>query len=247
MDIHCPHCGFTIVLTGVRPGQFTPACQRCHERFGLTVPAGDGAAPVVEKRRAAEAGTAVATMAPTSAAATLAPPRAAPADTAAATMAPTAVAREPAAETAPPVAAVPDEPIPSTLGGYQVSKPLGQGGMGAVFLARQVSLDRDVALKVLSPRLAADAGFVARFTREAYAAAQPDPPQRRAGVRHRPGPGPPLLRHGVRRRPVAGRAGDQAGQGRPGHGRRVRGAGGAGAEVRPRPGADPTATSSPTT
>lgn len=44
--------------------------------------------------------------------------------------------------------------------------------MGAVYLARQVSLDRNVALKVLAPRLAADPNFVARFTREAYAAAQ---------------------------------------------------------------------------
>ena len=62
--------------------------------------------------------------------------------------------------------------IPTSLGGYQVAGKLGQGGMGAVYLARQVSLDRDVALKVLSPQLAEDKAFVARFTREAFAAAQ---------------------------------------------------------------------------
>jgi hypothetical protein len=44
--------------------------------------------------------------------------------------------------------------------------------MGRVYLARQLSLDRPVALKVMSKRWAADPVFVARFTREAFAAAQ---------------------------------------------------------------------------
>jgi hypothetical protein len=44
--------------------------------------------------------------------------------------------------------------------------------MGAVYLARQVSLDRPVALKVMNPEWAQDPAFLARFTREAYAAAQ---------------------------------------------------------------------------
>lgn len=44
--------------------------------------------------------------------------------------------------------------------------------MGAVYLARQLSLNRHVALKVMSNRWAADPVFVARFTREAYASAQ---------------------------------------------------------------------------
>jgi hypothetical protein len=58
------------------------------------------------------------------------------------------------------------------LGGYEIVRKLGQGGMGAVYLARQVSLDRDVAVKVLAPEFARDASFIARFTREAFAAAQ---------------------------------------------------------------------------
>ena len=58
------------------------------------------------------------------------------------------------------------------LGGYELRQKLGAGGMGAVYLARQVSLDRNVALKVLAESLAADPSFVSRFTREAYAAAQ---------------------------------------------------------------------------
>jgi hypothetical protein len=44
--------------------------------------------------------------------------------------------------------------------------------MGTVYLARQLSLDRPVALKVMSKRWVADPVFVARFTREAFAAAQ---------------------------------------------------------------------------
>ena len=58
------------------------------------------------------------------------------------------------------------------LGGYTILEKLGSGGMGAVYLARQNSLDRNVAVKTLHPRLADNPQLVARFTREAYAAAQ---------------------------------------------------------------------------
>ena len=65
-----------------------------------------------------------------------------------------------------------DQEHPSTIGGYQVLKELGRGGMGAVYLARQLSLDRNVALKVMKPEWASNPTFVSRLTREAYAAAQ---------------------------------------------------------------------------
>jgi hypothetical protein len=65
-----------------------------------------------------------------------------------------------------------DAEMPRALGGYQIVKELGRGGMGAVYLARQVSLDRPVALKVMNPRWASNPDFLVRFTREAYAAAQ---------------------------------------------------------------------------
>ena len=55
--------------------------------------------------------------------------------------------------------------------GYSIQETLGKGGMGAVFRARQDRLHRDVALKVLSPRLAADSDFVRRFHKEAQAVA----------------------------------------------------------------------------
>jgi serine/threonine protein kinase len=65
-----------------------------------------------------------------------------------------------------------DDDVPLLLGNYQIIKELGRGGMGAVYLARQVSLDRSVALKVMNSQWASNPNFLARFTREAYAAAQ---------------------------------------------------------------------------
>ncbi len=58
-----------------------------------------------------------------------------------------------------------------TIAGYKVERALGRGGMGQVFLATQESLARPVALKLLAPKLAADAEFVKRFQAEARAAA----------------------------------------------------------------------------
>jgi serine/threonine protein kinase len=56
-------------------------------------------------------------------------------------------------------------------GRYQVEEVLARGGMAEVFLARDVRLGRPVALKVLATRLSSDESFVARFRREAQAAA----------------------------------------------------------------------------
>ncbi|MHC4777621.1 MAG: protein kinase domain-containing protein [Planctomycetota bacterium] len=55
--------------------------------------------------------------------------------------------------------------------GYEILAKIGEGGMGAVFQARQVSLDRVVAIKILAPKLSRDAFFIDRFLREARAAA----------------------------------------------------------------------------
>jgi serine/threonine-protein kinase len=54
---------------------------------------------------------------------------------------------------------------------YQVTRELGAGGMGSVFLAREPTLRRDVAVKVLAPDLARDDTSRARFEREAQAVA----------------------------------------------------------------------------
>jgi hypothetical protein len=54
---------------------------------------------------------------------------------------------------------------------YDVGRPLGSGGMGEVYLARDRVLGRDVALKVLRKQFAGDAEFAERFKREAMSAA----------------------------------------------------------------------------
>ena len=50
--------------------------------------------------------------------------------------------------------------------GYRILRPIGEGGMASVFLAVQESLDREVALKVMAPALAANAEFAHRFLTE---------------------------------------------------------------------------------
>lgn len=50
--------------------------------------------------------------------------------------------------------------------GYRILRPIGEGGMASVFLAVQESLDREVALKVMAPALAANAEFTERFLKE---------------------------------------------------------------------------------
>ena len=58
------------------------------------------------------------------------------------------------------------------LGDCEVIAKLGQGGMGAVYKAKQTALDRFVAIKVLPPQFSDDEDFLARFKREAAAAAK---------------------------------------------------------------------------
>src|SRR6516165_6984262 len=53
------------------------------------------------------------------------------------------------------------------LGPYEVVSPLGAGGMGEVYRAKDPSLGRDVAIKILPAALAGDPEHLARFEREA--------------------------------------------------------------------------------
>ena len=57
------------------------------------------------------------------------------------------------------------------LGPYEILAPVGAGGMGEVYKARDTRLDRTVAIKVLHAHVASDPDFRQRFEREARAAA----------------------------------------------------------------------------
>ena len=59
----------------------------------------------------------------------------------------------------------------SMLGDFAIVREIGVGGMGRVYLAHQVSLDRPVALKVLSENFASDSSFIESFIKEARTAA----------------------------------------------------------------------------
>jgi eukaryotic-like serine/threonine-protein kinase len=59
----------------------------------------------------------------------------------------------------------------SRLGAYEIVAPIGSGGMGEVYRARDAKLNRDVAIKVLPDRLSKDASALSRFEREAQAVA----------------------------------------------------------------------------
>ncbi|MGQ0506194.1 MAG: serine/threonine protein kinase [Myxococcaceae bacterium] len=81
----------------------------------------------------------------------------------------------------PPAASSPDNTSDKTfisgsstklhVPGYELIEVLGRGGMGEVWRAQQKSLGRTVAVKLLPPKLAADAEFVTRFDKEATALA----------------------------------------------------------------------------
>ena len=68
------------------------------------------------------------------------------------------------------------------IGGFELLEKIGQGGMGAVYRARQVAVDRIVALKVMKPKLAKDTRHLERFLREAKASARMQHPNIVQGI-----------------------------------------------------------------
>ena len=123
---------------------------------------------------------------------------------------------------AAPPAEIARRAVPA-IAGYEILGELGRGGMGVVYRARQVRLNRPCALKMILAGAHADAEAAARFLAEAEAVARLQHPNivqihhigeadglpvLRAGVRRRRQPGPAARRH-----PLAGAAGGRAGRG----------------------------------
>jgi serine/threonine-protein kinase len=66
--------------------------------------------------------------------------------------------------------------VGTVFGGYRIEAVIGRGGMGLVYRATQIAVDRSVALKLILPEYAADESFRGRFEREARLSAQLDHP-----------------------------------------------------------------------
>src|ERR671930_1578538 len=71
---------------------------------------------------------------------------------------------------------VAEDRIGTELAGYRIERVLGRGGMSVVYLAQDLRLKRNVALKLLAPEFAEDEGFRVRFLRESQLAASLDHP-----------------------------------------------------------------------
>ena len=67
-------------------------------------------------------------------------------------------------------------PAGTRLGPYEIVEPLGQGGMGEVYRARDVRLNRSVAIKIVARRTDVSTEVRERFDREAQAVARLDHP-----------------------------------------------------------------------
>ena len=173
VPIACPYCEHRINLKAAKAGRYRSRCPKCERPFALNVPRDDTAIEVraleieetIANRASAKSELAVAGSRGSSHIAGFEPTNADPRR------------RNHSItdfEDAPEVEnSNEDYAAPRTdVHGYRIVRELGRGGMGAVFLAQQLSLDRPVALKVMAKRWASDPTFVARFTREAYAAAQ---------------------------------------------------------------------------
>ena len=156
LNVKCPSCSANIKLSKPKTGNFSPTCKHCEVPFRLSIrqlPNGS-----FKHKASLKPSGEVQNKADTQG----------PADENANSQAETQVARQqPLADQAATTGQK-----TKRLGPYRLIKKLGQGGMGAVFLANQTSLDRAVALKVIKPSLSDNPAIMARFTREAYAAAQ---------------------------------------------------------------------------
>ncbi len=142
MRIKCPECHSVLEVKQPRPGRYQPVCTDCGKSFRFQIT--DGNPGKVRIGRMDPVATA----------------KAEPA-TVAATNSMTQEVDEGIRTFESSFAS--DE-IPERLGGYRILRLLGRGAMGSVYEAKQLSLDRLVALKTIRQRLAGNAASLARFS-----------------------------------------------------------------------------------
>jgi serine/threonine protein kinase len=192
LAIACPYCDHSLNLKSPKPGRFRPNCPACDRPFVLIVSDQQGSKINIKIRKLGGATSVVTkesdqatqgrplvfepTPPPAGTSQIVVEPDRSEADSDSGSAPTNAMGAKrlaaPPAQPAEERAEDERRPIRLDIRGYAVERELGRGGMGTVYLARQLSLDRPVALKVMSKRWATDPTFVARFTREAYAAAQ---------------------------------------------------------------------------
>ncbi|MBC8355843.1 MAG: protein kinase [Planctomycetes bacterium] len=182
MVVVCPHCGHRSKLREAKPGNYKPKCSKCQQRFELEVSHDGSAEPIVrlppsDQPLAVQSQPTVEKTVTNLDATVVSTGELASVDSF--SEQPTVGDALPKGEPTGNEATAFEETVPAhrsmapeRLGGYRIVQELGRGAMGAVYLAKQLSLDRLVALKVIQQRFATDPTFLARFTREAYAAAQ---------------------------------------------------------------------------
>ena len=161
---HCPGCRAEIAIPGGRVGRFRIRCPRCSTSLALTVPEDETEAPTASlldphpsrPPPAADPAATTAREIPREGLG-MSPPRVPQDD---ARVEEIRIPSPPAAPTFQP---------PRALGGYRVGRPLGLARVGPVFEAWSRASGRALALAVVRPRWAAEATFLARFAREAFA------------------------------------------------------------------------------
>ncbi len=227
MAVQCPYCEHSLALKGVKPGKYTTKCPKCDRKFVLAIPA-DADLPPLVKPLPAERATLARRRHP---AWSRDPdrwrwelPRSAD-DVTSDFSGPSADIHK-ATAPAPPTEAgrvagrdgSRSGRCPARRrrwsgrrhlrcwGAIRSSRNSDAAGWARFTWRRQLSLNRSVALKVMRPEWARNATFVARFTREAYAAAQLSHHNIVQIFDFGEDKGTDLLQYGVHRRPDARRA-----------------------------------------
>ncbi|MCX7933829.1 MAG: protein kinase [Planctomycetota bacterium] len=158
--VNCPRCGAPYEIAGEVADDKHLLCMACGEKFSSRLCAKTMATPPP----------------PATAKCETAPPTPRPASTPALPAAAATVVEGSAGSAGAAAATLvgaADNLIGKTIGGCRIEKKLGQGGMGAVYLAKHLALDIPVAIKILPPQFAeANPGAIERFIREARAAAR---------------------------------------------------------------------------